>query len=85
MCNPELYEKWVKAIEEHQKFDHNKINYNVCIKHFHTTDLEIRGKKQFLKKDTVPTIFGETVENEVADSDINQCSECPECTNLKSK
>lgn len=52
-----MYQKWIQIIEEHQYFDRSKTNYNVCIKHFQTDDLEIRGERTTLKKEAVPSIF----------------------------
>lgn len=90
MYDPVLFQKWVTGIEEHQKFDHSKINYNICIKHFQPTDFEIRGNKRLLKKEVVPTIFGVVNNSQVLDSDFNECSsaflsKCFECTTLKAK
>lgn len=85
MYNPDLFKKWVTAIEEHQKFDNNKVNYNICLKHFQSTDFEILGKKQFLKKEAVPTIFGEINDSQDFHSDCNECTECSECPNHKAK
>lgn len=98
MYDPEVHSKWIEAVEMHQRFDRSKINYNVCIKHFESTDLEVRGSKICLKKDAVPTIFDETpvptisdetegtIDSQVPDPDINhspECSECSECIMLK--
>lgn len=67
--NPEIYKKWIEAIQEHQHFDFSKVQYNVCIKHFQTDDVEIRGKKKILRKEAVPTIFeGNAVEEICSDS-----------------
>lgn len=86
MYTPEVYRKWIEAIEVHQTFDRSKTYFNVCVKHFEPTDLEVRGSKTYLKKDAVPTIFGitgETIDSQVSDPDINHSSECSECITLK--
>lgn len=89
LYTPEVYRKWIEAIEVHQRFDRSKVYFNVCVKHFEPTDLEVRGGKTCLKKDAVPTIFGvtgKTIESQDSDPDFNhspECSECTECTCLK--
>lgn len=52
--NSETRCKWAESIEKFQKFDGNS---TVCIKHFKSSDIEIRGKVKCLKTGAVPTIF----------------------------
>lgn len=52
--------QWIAAIEEHQRFDANRNIFNVCRKHFDTSNFYLRGKERVLKLNAVPSIFNET-------------------------
>lgn len=52
-------EKWIAAIETHQKFDYNVAVFSVCEQHFPAYMIIRRGKTSVLKKDAVPSIFTE--------------------------
>lgn len=72
---PNLYKKWIDAIEEHQRFDYGRVNYNVCIKHFQVADVEIHGKKKTLRKGAVPSIFEPHFEDTYDDVSTNPVDE----------
>lgn len=55
--NTEKRNKWIAAIETHQKFDHTRRTYYVCIKHFIPEDYEVKRNKTTLNPDAIPSIF----------------------------
>lgn len=78
-----MYKKWIDAIEEHQRFDHGKVNYNVCIKHFQVADVEIHGKKKTLRKGAVPSIFEPHSEDTYDEGTSSTVSTNPVDENMK--
>lgn len=49
--------KWIEVVEKIQKFQHNRKEYNVCIRHFEPGDYEKKGNKFILKHNAIPSIF----------------------------
>lgn len=68
-----LKEKWIKAIEQHQKFIPN-VNL-ICMRHFQSSDFEKKGKVLTLRKTAVPGLVEtvKNVEDELPFSPSNQC------------
>lgn len=53
----EQREKWIAEVEKIQKFQHNRKEYNVCIRHFEPRDFVKKGNKFILNSEAVPSIF----------------------------
>lgn len=52
--------QWIGAITKHQKYDSSRTVFNVCIRHFDTSNLYLRGQQYVLKLNAIPTLFNKT-------------------------
>lgn len=53
----ERREKWIAGIQKHQKFNESKKEFNVCHRHFVSSDLLSIGERKILKLSATPQIF----------------------------
>lgn len=69
-------EKWIEAIQKHQAFQHSRIEFNVCMRHFKSSDYEQKGSKFVLNRNAIPSIF--------TDSAVNNVENCASCNSIDS-
>lgn len=80
--------RWIESIKNHQEYPRNRKVFNVCLRHFESSDLIKKGETLTLKPNAIPTIFidrdfsNELVEiigNDAVDEIIHnsQCNQCP--------
>lgn len=60
---------WIEAIQKQQKFDENRIVFDVCHRHFKSTDFYFRNKEKVLRLNAIPNILTKT--NKTYSSDID--------------
>lgn len=53
----ELRQKWIDAIQTHQKFDHDALRFSMCELHFRSEDMNRQRLKNHLNKDAIPSFF----------------------------
>lgn len=67
--------KWIKAIEQFQKFDHDDKSFNVCCLHFSSGDINVGKNKKSVIYGRVPTIFPDIHDTLNPSNQINNESE----------
>lgn len=76
-------QNWIEAIEKHQKFV-NKEYFNICKRHFQSSDLVNKNGKLDIAQNAVPSIFNDIEIENVTNADSMRNTNCSECTELKS-
>lgn len=73
---------WIDAIEKLQPIDHNSRAFNVCIDHFHISQIVKLEKKFALAPDAIPSIFTSTLQQQTVSNTPSTivCNNCVEMT-----